>query len=334
VSAHPKSSRVAQSHALRFAGRIAGGLVLSAVSFGCRDQPAPAVREPALAPVTIDITPVDSAARLTPSSYDPSLGPLLLLPQLEDGTGTVVFVLSPLLPLEVPLGDTVGIGARLGSRVVTLYGREGVHGERVLSQVEPSSGASCPSWPTGRLSPRLQDSVGGAPRSWRIALASGRVDAVVLDSIETLPARDSALLAASLTRLASGLAEDSSSAFRGLPFRVTRAFRSQGITESFVMGELVRRVPQEDRPLEERVFVVVSASSREASSWRIAWHERVSGREEEVTATEPLAVVQTGSPRHVVVFLGRDDGTGTAVSLLERVNGRWRVRWESPVTGC
>jgi hypothetical protein len=245
-----------------------------------------------------------------------------------------VSVLSPLLPVEVPIGDTAGIGGRIGDGVVTLYGREGVRGERVLAQIEVPAVASCPSWPTGRLSPRLQDSAASTPRPWLVALPSGRVDAVALDSIETLAARDSAMLAAALTRLASGLSEDSTSPFRGLPFRVTRAFRSQGLADAFVLGEMVRRVPQEDRPLEERVFVVVSAPSAEPAGWRIAWHERVSGSEEEVIATEPLAAVQVGSPPHVVVFLGRDDGTGTALALLERVNGRWRVRWESPVTGC
>ncbi len=301
---------------------------------GCRDQPVPEVREPDVVPVPIELAPMDSSVPLTPSSYDADLGPLLLLPQLGDGTGTSVSVLSPLLPLEAPIDDTAGIGRRIGDGVVTLYGREGVRGERVLAQIQLTSGSACPSWPTGRLSPRIQDSAASTPRPWLVALRSGRADAVPLDSIERMPARDSALLAATLARLASGLAEDSTSPFRGLPFRVTRAFRTSGVVEPFVLGEMVRRVPQEDRPLEERLFVVVSASSADATGWRIAWHERVSGREEEVIATEPLAVVQVGAPRHVVVFLGRDDGTGTALALLERLNGRWRVRWESPVSGC
>lgn len=309
---------------------IALGVVVGA----CRDQPAPDVREPEVAPVPIELAPVDSAPPLTPSSYDPDLGPLLLLPQLGDGTGTSVSVLSPLLPLEASIDDTSGIGRRLGDGVVTLYGREGARGERVLAQIAVPSGSACATWPTGRLSPRIQDSAASAPRPWLVALRSGRADAVALDSIERMPARDSAMLAATLARLASGLGADSTGPFLGLPFRVTRAFRSQGVAQPFVLGELVRRVPQEDRPLEERLFVVVSAPSTDPAGWRIAWHERVSGREEEVIATEPLAAVQVGSPRHVVVFLGRDDGTGTALALLERVNGRWRVRWESPVTGC
>lgn len=315
-------------------GAALGLMAALVVVGGCQDQPAPAVREPDVAPVVIEIAPVDSVERLTPSSYDPALGPFLLLPQLGDGTGTSVSVLSPLLPMEAPIGDTAGLGVRLGDGVVTLYGREGVRGDRVLSQIQVPSNGTCPSWPTGRLSPRLQDSAASTPRPWLVALPAGRAEAVPLDSIEALPARDSAMLAATLTRLASGLAEDSASPFRGLPFRVTRAFRSQGVSDAFVLGEIVRRVPQEDRPLEERVFLLVSTPSTDARTWRIAWHERVAGREEEVIATEPLAVVEVVAPRHTVVFLGRDDGTGTALALLERSNGRWRVRWESPVTGC
>jgi hypothetical protein len=101
-----------------------------------------------------------------------------------------------------------------------------------------------------------------------------------------------------------------------------------------VLAMLVRRIPQEDRPIEERLFVVVSAPSGDPRRWRIEWHERVSGREEEVIVTEPLALLRTGNPSHEVLLLGRDDGTGSAVALLERVEGGWRLRWESPITGC
>jgi hypothetical protein len=68
--------------------------------------------------------------------------------------------------------------------------------------------------------------------------------------------------------------------------------------------------------------------------WRVEWHERVSGREEEVIVTEPLALLRVGEPAHDVLLLGRDDGTGSAVALLERLDGAWRLRWESPITGC
>ena len=63
---------------------------------------------------------------------------------------------------------------------------------------------------------------------WTAAFAVGRVTAIPLDSIEGLAPRDSARLATDLTRLASGLADDTSSTFRGLPFVVLRAWRTRG----------------------------------------------------------------------------------------------------------
>jgi hypothetical protein len=309
-------------------------LVAVAAGAACRDQPAVDGAGDRDSAVVADSVPVDTVDALTPSSYDEGLGALLLVPLPGDATGALASVLSPLLSVDLPISDTTGFAERLGDGLVSLFGRQGALGEALLAEVELPSSSACPVWPTGRVSVRTADSLGVVPRSWLLALPAGRARAVALDSIEALPARDSAMLAAALTRLASGLAEDSGSAFRGLPFRVTRAYRTRELAESFLLGEMVRRVPQEDRPLEERLFVVVSTPSSDPTGWRIAWHERGAGREEEVIASEPLAVVETGASRHVVVFLRRDDGTGTSLALLERVNGRWRVRWESPVAGC
>ncbi len=87
--------------------------------------------------------------------------------------------------------------------------------------------------------------------------------------------------------------------------------------------------------MEERLLLVLSTATANPREWTSQWHERASGREEDVIATEPLAVLSLGTdaPRLVVV-LGRDDGTGTSVAMLERRGTRWRIRWESPITGC
>ncbi len=276
----------------------------------------------------------------TPSTYDPALGALLVVPMLGDGgAGDLVALLGPLLPLEASIGDTAGLGRRIGDGRIDLFSRAGRVGERrvrmddVIS-VEPSA---CPAWPVGRLGAPAADSAGTVPpmpvSRWQVGLPAGRATGVVLDSIEALPARDSAALAATLTRLTSALPDDSTGSFHGLPFTVTRAYRTRGVDEGFLLGVLVRRIPQEDRPLEERLLVLVRTVG-EPRQWAIVWHERVSGREEEVIATEPLAVVLVGTPAHPVVLLGRDDGSGTSLALLERRGDRWRIRWESPVAGC
>jgi hypothetical protein len=303
----------------------------------CRDQPAPEVAEEVTPPSRAVDVPVDAAPTSTPSTYDPDLGPLLVVPVVTDGSGRLASVLSPLQPAEVVPGDTTGLATRAGAGRVALFARRGLVAERTLdlALLQPGGTSACPAWPLAPFQPEA-DSAGlelPVPRAWLVGVPAGRATAVPLDSIEALLPRDSAALAATLTRLASGLADDSTSAFVGLPFAVRRAWRSRDLDDPIVLAVLVRRIPQEDRPLEERTTLAVSARGA-PREWRIAWFDRMSGREEEVIATEPLAVLQVGSPPHLAVLLGRDDGTGTALALLERVNGRWRMRWESPVTGC
>ncbi len=285
---------------------------------------------------TVDSNTAVEESPSTASTYDPALGAILVLPLAPDGAaGDPVALLSPLLDPDLPLDDTTVMSSRLGSGRIQLFARSGVVGERTIlpSSVQAQPEASCPAWPNARIS---TDDAGvtGAGRRWFVGFPSGRVQAVPLDSIEALPARDSSALAAVLTRLVSALPEDSVSSFRGLPFTVTRAYRTHDLPDGFAVGVLVRRIPQEDRPLEERVFVVVSTRDSLPRRWSIVWSSRESGREEEVIATELLAAVRAAGSARVSLVLGRDDGTGTSLLLLERVGDRWRVRWESPVSGC
>ncbi len=216
------------------------------------------------------------------------------------------------------------------------------------SGLAPVAGV-CAVWPRGRLlasddstgasgaSPPLGDGSLGADSAfpaWSVAFPVGLVSAVSLDSIEALPSRDSLALAVNFNRLASALVEDSASPFRGLPFTVARAYRAQGVAVPFAMAVLVRRIPQEDRPLEERLLLLATLPVTPSARWSTAWFERTSGREEEVIATEPLAVVTTSPDSPAAVILGRDDGSGTSLALLERRGTQWSIRWESPVSGC
>ena len=321
-------------------GAWARGAVLALLVAGCRDQPEPTP----VADRPVESAPTDTVVEMLPtgepSTYDPDLGPVLLVPLLTDGNGgAFVSVLSPLQPGDAAIDDTVGLAARVGTGRVALFARRGLVAERLLdlSQLQAGGPAGCPTWPVAALrvdtvaEPGPVDLLGA--RGWLVGVPTGKATGVPLDSIEAMPARDSAMLAANLTRLASGLGDDTTSVFQGLPFAVRRAWRTRDLSEPLVLAVLVRRIPQEDRPLEERTTLVVTASG-DPRSWRIAWVDRMSGREEEVIATEPLAVLQTGSPVHLDILLGRDDGSGTALALLQREGARWRVRWESPVGGC
>ena len=330
MSAHPKSSRGVISFPA-----ILGAALCCALVSGCDRPAAEGVPAVTAAEVVDSVAGIDEALA-SASSYDPALGAVLVLPLASDGgAGDPVALLSPLLSPDAPLDDTTALSERLGGGRIQLFARAGLVGERTIqvASVQTHREASCPMWPNARLS---ADDVGmtGTGRRWFVGFATGRVQSVPLDSIEALPARDSAALAAALTRLVSALPEDSGSSFRGLPFTVTRAYRSRDLPDGFAVGVLVRRIPQEDRPLEERVFVVVSTRDTLPRRWRVVWNSRESGREEEVIATEPLAAVRTDGSARVSLVLGRDDGTGTSLLMLERVGDRWWVRWESPVSGC
>lgn len=293
--------------------------------------------------VAVVDTAMDSIELTTlESTYDPALGDILLLPVIgESADRELATLLSPLIAPDAIPSDTTGLRARVGDGAVELFSRAGLVGGGVVrvdaALAAASTASGCATWPVARVQSSTDVPVGAR---WLVALPAGRVEAIALDSIEALPSRDSSVLAAALTRAASSLEEDSASAFRGLPFTVVRAYRVAATVDGaaagdgFAVGVLVRRIPQEDRPLEERVLIVVSTGDPNPKSWSVAWFERASGREEEVIASEPLAAFRAKGNRRVTLVLGRDDGSGTALALLERVGSAWRVRWESALTGC
>jgi hypothetical protein len=157
---------------------------------------------------------------------------------------------------------------------------------------------------------------------------------VVLDSIEGLAARDSARLVIELTRLASGLRDDTVATFRGLPFVVLHAWRTKGLPTEFVVATLARRVNQEDSPKEERLVVVVDQTGADPKQWTVAWHERASGHEEELVVAEPLLAFHMGRSPDVHLLFGRDDGVALGAAILTRGANGWHVLWESAVAGC
>lgn len=228
------------------------------------------------------------------------------------------------------VGDTAGVGALLGSGQLELFARGGRVGAARLN-IEASTvlDSGCTAWPVARLSID-----GGSAPPWTVAFASGKVTAVVLDSIEGMPPRDSARLAIDLTRLASALTDDTVATFRGLPFVVLRAWRARGLDTGFVVATLARRVNQEDAPKEERLVMVVDQIGGDSKTWVVAWHERASGSEEELVVAEPLLAFRSGRSRDVHLLFGRDDGVALSAAVLTRSTSGWHVLWESAIAGC
>ncbi len=291
---------------------------------------------------------------VTASGWDSTAGSFIVLPTVDGGllSGSLLRADAS----ELTVGDTSGIGRMLTDTRVELFSRAGrVAMARVLIDAAPRMEAGCTAWPVARLTLDGSGGPGAASASpWTAAFAANRVTAIPLDSIEGLASRDSVRLATELARLASGLRDDTSSTFRGLPFVVLRAYRTRGLDTAFIVATLARRVNQEADPREERLVLVVDVIGEDARKWTIAWHERASGREEELVVAEPLLAFRTinaantpaggagsagvvnaaSNGTEVRLLFGRDDGIALGAAVLARGNKGWHVLWESAVAGC
>ncbi len=298
----------------------------------CDRSPSPGVGDSAGG--VVNGSGADSiATRVSSSGWDIAAGPFLVLPTVDGG----MVAGSLLLPeaTDTTVSDTTGVGALLGDGRFDLFARSGKVG---VARMSVEAGASpergCSAWPVARLSV----DAGVTVLPWTAAFAAGRVTAIPLDSIEGLAPRDSARLAADLTRLASRLPDDTSATFRALPFVVLRAWRGRNTdTEAaggFVVATLARRVNQEDDPKEERLVLVVDAPGADSKEWTVGWHERASGHEEELVVAEPLLAFRATGARDVRLLFGRDDGIAFSAAVLSQSPGGWRVLWESALAGC
>ena len=101
-----------------------------------------------------------------------------------------------------------------------------------------------------------------------------------------------------------------------------------------LVATLARRVNQEDSPKEERLVMVVDQIGSDSKNWVVAWHERASGREEELVVAEPLLAFRSGRSPDVHLLFGRDDGVALSAAVLTRSAFVWRVLWESAIAGC
>ncbi|MBL0938870.1 MAG: hypothetical protein IBJ03_08245 [Gemmatimonadaceae bacterium] len=262
------------------------------------------------------------------SGWDGAAGPFVVLPTVDGAYVMGSFLLPD--ATELTVGDTVGVGAMIGDGAVDLFNRSGqVLAGRLQVEAPQSQEIGCTAWLVARI---RSDS--GVVVPWTAAFRAGRVQPVALDSIEGMTGRDSALFAAALARLASGLPDDTSSTFRGRPFVVLRAWRTAGSDSSLAVATLVRRVNQEDNPREERLVMIIDTPARDSKQWKVGWHERASGAEDELVVAEPLLAFRVRGSEELRVLFGRDDGVALGAAVLTRQVSQWRVLWESAVAGC
>ena len=313
----------------RGAFRCLSGVALS-VLWACeRTQPSPGKD------TTVPVTPPPESIAVTlppPAAWDSSAGPALLVAGQSPREATVIL---PAFTDSASLDTARFNAAPLQGALVELYAASGHVGEARIERVtarEPVDG--CRSWPSAALSLASGDTT--AVASWTVAFVGSRAEPVAVDSIETLASADSAKLAADVARLASALPGDTAAAFRGLPFVVRKVWRfTTPPAGSVLLAVIVRNVNQEANPLQQRLLIVAERDTTvPGSRYRTAYHERISGLEETVETTEPLAVVLLGESRRPTVVLARESATGTSYALLERTPATWRVRWTSAHVRC
>lgn len=213
---------------------------------------------------------------------------------------------------------------------VVLFGRGG---ERFSAQLGAPTGEGtedCERWPLRGFQP-------AAGTAWSVGFASDRVRPVALDSVAMLTQRDSMMLVAEVSRLASSVTAPTGPSFQGLRFTAEDVHRFDAMPGvQALVAHLVRRVNQEASPQEEQTLVVAERDSGATSGpYRLAYAERTFGREEDVVSPEVLAVIRLDTGNQPLLIVAHDGNDGIGYSILERTAPRrWSVRWSSGMTSC
>ena len=279
------------------------------------------------------------ARRQTDTTLPPSVGAVESVSareparRWESSAGTVLLIRDDSLTRAIyPTLTQLDSTAVLDEDLVRGFTAEAVAAEGAAGSLRIRGFASideeCAVWPAVVLS---VDSA----RSWTVAFQRGVASPIVLHPIESLPSVDSSRLAVQLTRLAALLPNDTSRAFRGLPFVIRAAHRftpTSGVEA--VVAEVVRRVNVEANPREETLLVIAERAVP-GSEWRVSYSERASGDELHVQRATPLAAVNLGPGRTPTVVIERTGADWVTYGLLQRsAEGAWRQSWESAHSGC
>jgi hypothetical protein len=323
---------------------------------GCgRDAPPPR------ADTTVAVSPapppdsVPSAPPVDRLTWDVAgAGPALFVPG-DTAEPSVAFTVLPEIapaasdsalaaattPLDGAALDLFALGGRVGVARVAADARDAY-----------ADAGDCAPWPSVRLrgggrasTPAAGPAAGSGASSsapeagrlavWRVAFTAGHASGIAVDSIEGLTGADSAARVADVARLASLPPRTNTKEFGGLPFTVRRANRfTQGGVDVLV-GEAVRKIPQEANPREQHVLVVGERAAGSRDKFELAYHETSAGDETNVETRDMLAAVTLGTGRTTTLVLNREYETAVAYSLLERTGPkRWRVRWTSATLDC
>jgi hypothetical protein len=313
-----------------FGEPIGIALVLALVTACERTTPS-AGRKDTTVPV---VPPPETTVVATPeaSTWDSAAGPALFV---AGPTAVEALVIAPRYTDTTALDSARSDLEPLRATQLDLFaGGRHVGRARVGSVSTSIRTDSCRTWPTARLVVTAGDTA--ATKEWNVAFEVGRATELTLDSIAGLPTADSARLAADIARIASALPGDTSAAFRGLPFVVNKAWRTQTPSgQVLLVAIVVRNVNQEANPRQERILLIAERDSAAGPGrYTTQYWERVAGLEETLEATDLVALVLLGADRRPTLIVARDTGTGSSYALIERIGGQWQRRWASAYAGC
>jgi hypothetical protein len=245
----------------------------------------------------------------------------------SDGSADSATVILPEVT-DSTIDSVQNSSAPVAGLVFDLFGRGGKLEESMATPVKSTDAKQeCYGWPLVSLRT--------ARPGWRVGFASGHAQAVKLDSIDAMPSRDSAALAASLAQTVATLPIASDPTFRGLPFRVRSAYTFRLDSVEIVVADVVRSVNEEANPRLEHLFLIGERPVGTSGKYSPGYYSRTAGAEETTQATEVLAVVQIGPSRRSAVVVNIEYDDGRKLGLIERSGvGQWRSLWRSAYTDC
>ena len=264
---------------------------------------------------------VEAGADAAPTGqWDAGAGSVFLV--REDSVTRAVFPLIRQLDSSVVLDESMV--RELEAEGVAATGAAGTLRVRGFAAAEEI----CTAWPTVAIST-------DAPRDWNVAFQRGVATPLSLRSIESSRPADSARVAGQITNLAASLPNDTTRAFRGLPFTIRAAYTftpAPGVEA--LVAEIVRRVNVEANPREESVLFIAERMSGSAQ-WRTAYAEHSSGAEDDVERASALVAVKLAPAALPTLVIERTGTDWVAYALIQRdADGQWNESWESAYSGC
>ncbi|MFN8570426.1 MAG: hypothetical protein U0132_00130 [Gemmatimonadaceae bacterium] len=274
--------------------------------------------------------PVPSApTNILPSpTWDQRTGSFFVVPASTAESALVIF---PEFTNDISIDSAhFDTDRAANSTVMLTRDGEGVGSAR-LAKLVVEKVEDCPAWPRAQLVSTLPGQA--LPTDWGVGLV-GSTTALRLAQLAHMSERDSARVTVVIARLASGLADDTSTVFRGRPFVVRQVTTVHTERAPFLFAEVVRTIDQEAMPLQEHLTIIAEPDSTQVGGYRVAYSERTTGTEETVETTELLAALAPDGET-IQLLVSRELGEGVSYAVIAREGTRgWRVRWTSAYAGC